>query len=171
LVVSFELREGHEGAFDRVLRCNTVSYTGVFGMPRPTSFRLPEELLGRLDHEATSTGISATALVVAILDEGLKTRRFPGIVYRDGPAGRRAALVGGPDVWEVIRALRDAPGKGERRVGALADELGLLSKQIRLAVDFYGANPTEVDDRIAVEDKAAERLRGVIGRRERLLSS
>jgi hypothetical protein len=140
-------------------------------MPRPTSFRLPEELLDRVDDEATSTGVSATALVAGILDEGLKTRRFPGITYRDGPTGRRAALVAGPDIWEIIRALKQTPGRDERRVRNLAEELGLLPKQVRLAVDFYGANPTEVDDRIALEDRAAERLRGLIERRERLLSS
>lgn len=140
-------------------------------MSRPTSFRLPEDLLERLDDEATSTGTSATALVTVILNEGLKTRRFPGIVYRDGPTGRRAALVGGPDVWEVVRALSQTPGRGERRVQVLADDLGLPSAQIRLAVDFYGANPGEVDDRIAADDLIAEQLRERIHRREHLLSS
>ena len=140
-------------------------------MPRPTSFRLPEELLERLDNEAISAGSSATTLVASILDEGLKTRRFPGIVYRDGPTGRRAAVVGGPDVWEIIRALRQTPGKDERRVRTLAEELGLSATQIRLAIDFYGVNPAEVDDRIAADDLAAEQLRERIDRRERLLSS
>ena len=140
-------------------------------MPRPTSFRLPEELLDRLDSEAISAGSSATTLVASILDEGLKTRRFPGIVYRDGPTGRRAAVVGGPDVWEIIRALRQTPGKDERRVRTLAEELGLSATQIRLAIDFYGVNPAEVDDRIAADDLAAEQLRERIDRRERLLSS
>ena len=140
-------------------------------MPRPTSFRLPEELLDRLDSEAISAGSSATTLVASILDEGLKTRRFPGIVYRDGPTGRRAAVVGGPDVWEIIRALKQTPGKDERRVRTLADELGLSTTQIRLAIDFYGVNPGEVDDRIAADDLAAEQLRERIDRRERLLSS
>jgi hypothetical protein len=140
-------------------------------MPRPTSFRLPEELLERLDSEAISAGSSATTLVACILDEGLKTRRFPGIVYRDGPTGRRAAVVGGPDVWEIIRALRQTPGKDERRVRTLAEELGLSTTQIRLAIDFYGVNPAEVDDRIAADDLAAEQLRERIDRRERLLSS
>jgi hypothetical protein len=140
-------------------------------MPRPTSFRLPEELLERLDSEAISAGSSATTLVASILDEGLKTRRFPGIVYRDGPTGRRAAVVGGPDVWEIIRALRQTPGKDERRVRTLAEELGLSATQIRLAIDFYGVNPAEVDDRIAADDLAAEQLRERIDRRERLLSS
>ena len=140
-------------------------------MPRPTSFRLPEELLERLDSEAISAGSSATTLVASILDEGLKTRRFPGIVYRDGPTGRRAAVVGGPDVWEIIRALKQTPGKDERRVRTLAEELGLSATQIRLAIDFYGVNPAEVDDRIAADDLAAEQLRERIDRRERLLSS
>ena len=140
-------------------------------MPRPTSFRLPEDLLERIDNEATSAGSSATTLVASILDEGLKTRRFPGIVYRDGPTGRRAAVVGGPDVWEIIRALRQTPGKDERRVRTLAEELGLSATQIRLAIDFYGVNPAEVDDRIAADDLAAEQLRERIDRRERLLSS
>ena len=140
-------------------------------MSRPTSFRLPEELLERLDDEATSTGASATALLATILDEGLKTRRFPSIVYRDGPIGRRAAIVGGPDVWEIIRALKQTSGKGERRVRALADELALSPAHIRLAIDFYGANPSEVENRIAADDLAATQLRERIDHRERLLSS
>jgi hypothetical protein len=140
-------------------------------MPRPTSFRLPEELLERLDDEAASTGASATTLVATILDEGLKTRRFPGLVYRDGPTGRRAAVVGGPDVWEIIRDLKQMPGKDERRVQALADQLALPPAHIRLAIDFYGANPSEGGDRIAADDLAAQQLRERIDRRERLLSS
>ncbi len=28
-----------------------------------------------------------------------------GIAFRDGPSGRRAALAGGPDVWEAIVTL------------------------------------------------------------------
>ncbi len=31
----------------------------------------------------------------------------PGIAFRDGPVGRRAALAGGPDVWEVIETLQN----------------------------------------------------------------
>ncbi len=81
-------------------------------MARPTSFRLSSELLARLEEEAARTGSTVTGLVSGLLDEGLKTRRFPGIVYRDGPAGRRARLVGGPDVWELYRAPRTSPITG-----------------------------------------------------------
>jgi len=47
-------------------------------VPRPTSFRLPDELLARLDEEASSRGTSVSSLVSSVLDEGLKTRHFPG---------------------------------------------------------------------------------------------
>jgi hypothetical protein len=139
-------------------------------MARPTSFRLPEELLDRLDAEATATGISATALVTALLDEGLKIRRFPGVVYRSGPAGRRAALADGPDIWEIIRAVRSTLGKGEQLLRKVAQDTGLRPDQVRRAVNFYTAYPDEIDSRIAADDDAARQSRTMIDRRDRLLS-
>lgn len=43
-------------------------------------------------------------------------RRF-GVV---GPAGRRAALAGGPDVWEVIETLKGTELAGEDAIAAAA---------------------------------------------------
>lgn len=140
-------------------------------MVRPTSFRLPDELLERLEQEAASSAISTTSLVASLLSEGITTRRFPGVVYRDGPTGRRAALVGGPDVWEVIRDVRHASGRGDKRLSAVAQATGLTLAQVRLAVDFYTSNPDEVDSRIEADEREAERVRALIERRERLLSS
>ncbi|HEX5266297.1 MAG TPA: hypothetical protein VFW24_05950 [Acidimicrobiales bacterium] len=140
-------------------------------MARPTSFRLPEDLLERLDSEASASGTSATALVAGLLDEGLKTRKFPGIVYRSGPTGRRAGLANGPDLWEVVRAVRRTRGKGEPRLRQVAEDSGLTIDQVRLAVEFYTAFPDEVDARIAADDEAARQVREAIERRERLLSS
>jgi len=40
---------------------------------------------------------------------------FRGIVFRDGPTGHRAALVGGPDIWEVIATLKSGKTRGRRR--------------------------------------------------------
>ena len=140
-------------------------------MARPTSFRLPEDLLAKLDQEADASGTSITALVTTLLNEGITTRRFPGVIYRDGPIGRRAGLVAGPDIWEVVRAVRDTKGRGEKRLGAVADATGLLLSQIRLAVDFYAAHPAEIDQRIEADNREAERVRELINRRQHLLSS
>jgi hypothetical protein len=140
-------------------------------MARPTSFRLPDDLLDRLDEEAASSGRSVTALVTSLLDEGIKTHHFPGIVYRDGPTGRRAALVSGPDVWEVVRAVSEAKGRGEARLHSVAEAHDLPLARARLAVEFYAAFPEEIDERIEADERAAERIREQIDRREQLLSS
>ena len=139
-------------------------------MAQPTSFRLPADLLDRLEQEAESTGSTVTALVSGLLDEGLKTRRFPGIVYRDGPAGRRAGVVHGPDVWELVRAVKYCEGDGEQRLERVAVELAIPVSQLRLAVDFYVAFPEEIDDRISDDMRAASLMHDLIARRDRLMS-
>jgi len=124
-----------------------------------------------LDEGLKTRPATVTALVTALLDEGLKTRRFPGVVYRSGPAGRRAALVRGPDVWEVIRAIRSGPGRGEQRLQFVAESSGLAVEELRVAVDFYTAFPDEVDARIAADKQVQAELREATDRREHLLSS
>lgn len=131
---------------------------------------MPADLLARLEEEAANSGSTVTALVSGLLDEGLKTRRFPGIVHRDGPAGRRAGLVGGPDVWELVRAVKGSGGDGEQRLRQVADELGIPLARLALAIDFYVAFPEEIDERIAADERAVARLRELIERRDRLMS-
>ena len=111
-----------------------------------------------------------TALVSSLLDEGLKIRRFPGIIYRGGPAGRRPGLVGGPDVWEVVRAIQQASGQGEERLRSVAEELGIPISRLRVAVDFYVAFPEEIDERIAADARAASALHELVKRRDRLMT-
>lgn len=115
--------------------------------------------------------MSTTSLVSSLLDEGLKTREFPGVVYRPGPTGRRAGLVGGPDVWEVIRDLRGWPGRGMKRIEGIAEELDLPVSMVSLAADFYSAFPVEIDARIKANEQTAEQIRRRIEQRENLLSS
>jgi hypothetical protein len=123
-----------------------------------------------LRRAAKAASTSVTALVSTLIDEGLKTMWFPGIVYRDGETGRRSGVVGGPDMWGIVRAVKRTPGRGDARVRRLVDELGLSRDRVRLAVDFYTAFPTEIDERIEVDDAAAERAQEMIASRERLMS-
>lgn len=101
----------------------------------------------------------STSSESSLLDEGLKTREFPGVVYRPGPTGRRAGLVGGPDVWEVIRDLRGWSGRGMERIERLAEELELPVSMVSLAADFYSSFPEEIDARIEANEQAAEQIR------------
>ena len=140
-------------------------------MPRPTSFRLPKELLERVEAESRDVGISITQLVSSLLDEGLKTRRFAGVVYRGGAGRRRAAIAAGPDVWEVVRDLAAAPGGGTDRVENVVAETGLTSASVCLAADFYASFPEEINELIQADERAAEQVRRQARRREQLLSS
>lgn len=72
----------------------------------------------------------------------------PGIVFRGGPTGRRAALAGGPDVWEVMQTLKSSKARGDAAVTAAAGLLNLTEAQIRIAVRYYAAYPDEIDERI-----------------------
>jgi hypothetical protein len=85
----------------------------------------------------------------------------PGIVYRSGPSGRRSALVAGPDVSEVVTAVRHAPGRGDAKIRDAAEQLGLPEEQIRVAIDFAAAHVQEINDRITLNDTAAERARAL----------
>src|SRR3974377_2589129 len=57
---------------------------------------------------AANPGMSLSSAANRLVDEALRMAEHPGITFRSGPTGRRAALAGGPDVWEVIRAIKSA---------------------------------------------------------------
>lgn len=140
-------------------------------MPVPVSYRLDEGLKARLAERSASEAISETTLVSRLLDEGLKSAECPGIVYRDGPAGRRAALAGGPDVWEVVTSARHAGGTDEERVSRTAELLGLHERLVRLALHFAAKHADEVEARIALDEAAAEEARRLTEERRRLMAS
>jgi hypothetical protein len=64
-------------------------------------------------------------------------------MFRDGPAVRRAVVIGGPDVWEIVGAIRSMPERGEARVPALAERLGISENKVRVAIRCYGEYPEE----------------------------
>lgn len=90
------------------------------------------------------------------MDEGLRAQEFPGVVFRDGPSGRRAALAVGPDVWEIASALRDADNRGDAAIAAVAADFTLSELSVRVALEYYGVFTDEVDAEIAENDRAAE---------------
>jgi hypothetical protein len=77
------------------------------------------------------------------------------ITHRDGPSGPRAALIGGPDVWEVISTEPDVPGRAPR-VGAVAEYLGLTVEQVAVAFGYYDDHRAEVDARVTANRHAAD---------------
>jgi hypothetical protein len=130
-------------------------------MSSPRSVRFDDDVIRRLDRYVRShPGTSASSVTNIFVDEALRTEEHPGIMFRPGPTGRRAGLVGGPDVWEVIGALQavraqDPDLADESLVEAVADVTGLNPRLVRVAVRYYTAYPDEVDERIAANREAA----------------
>jgi hypothetical protein len=75
-----------------------------------------------------------------------RAHEHPGIVFRPGPTGRRAGLVGGPDIWEVVRAVKSARGteRGlaeDDLLALVAENTGIPVRHIRAAVQYWASYP------------------------------
>jgi hypothetical protein len=97
------------------------------------------------------------------------------VLFRDGPSGRRAVLIGGPDVWEVVRVVQSArsaePGlDGEAVLGLAVETMGLPPGKARVALGYWAAYPDEIEQQIR-DAEEAERLTEERWRRERRLLS
>jgi uncharacterized protein (DUF433 family) len=111
-------------------------------MTRPRSFRLSDSLLASLQERARERGESANAVAERYLEEGLRRDDHPLITFREGAAGRRAALAGTRlDVAQVIDTLRNS----ENSVDATAEYLEIPEQYVRAAVRYYADFRDEVD--------------------------
>ncbi len=131
--------------------------------------RIEADTLRALRERSAQSGEPIVRLAQRYIDEGLRLERHPGIVFRTGPAGRRAVIVGGPDVWEVVAAARGAPESGEELVPALAERIGVPIERIRTAIRYYAEYPDEVDRFIAMVDEEGLRHEQTLERERQLL--
>jgi hypothetical protein len=142
----------------------------------PTPVRFEAAVAERLSSfVAANPGMSLSSAANRLVDEALRMEEHPGIVFRPGPTGRRAGLVSGPDVWEVVRAVRSArasePGMPEDELIALVTEnTGIPVRSILAAVRYWASYPDEVDAEIAAADAAEEAAEQAWRRERRLLA-
>jgi hypothetical protein len=141
----------------------------------PASIRFESGVFQRLSaFVATHREMSLSSASSRLVDEALRMREHPLIAFRDGPAGRRARLVGGPDVWEVISAVRsvresDPALAGDEVLDVVAETAGLPGPFIRAALDYWGQYPEEVDEFAGRARAEAEQARAAWERQQDLL--
>jgi len=98
------------------------------------------------DIEQLRRGRRATfsSLASELIAEAAKMRRCPGVVFADGPSGRRARIEGtGIEVWEVIASYL-ALGKDEKRLKKAY--AWLSDRQLLAAMGYYRAYSKEMED-------------------------
>ncbi len=158
----------HEPLF--TLQCivlHWITRTNSVQTPKRTktfSARFSSEVVDKLGAQSGRLGQSRARIAERLIDEGLRLEEFPGVVFRSGPTGRRAGLAGGPDVWEIVRDLRLAAKEdGNDPIAAVSHITGLDRTAVELAASYYAAYPEEIDERIAADREAADRLRRALG--------
>lgn len=117
----------------------------------PRSIRFDDRVNNRLTaYVASHPGWSGSSAANRFVDEALRMEDHPGVIFRDGPAGRRAVLIGGADVREVIRAVKSAraaePGLDADQVVALVStNTGVPTRLVDTAIRYWAAYPDEID--------------------------
>lgn len=128
------------------------------------SARFSQELVDKLSEHSGRLGQSNARVAERLIGEGLRMEEFPGVVFRSGPTGRRAGVAAGPDVWEIVRDLKGAAQAGAADpIEAVCRSSGLDRSKVELAARYYATYPEEVDERIRLNDEAAEQLRRALG--------
>jgi len=136
-----------------VTQCITVTDMAA---ARQFSARLDADVVDRLERRGARSGLNKSRLAERYIDEGVRMDDHPGIVFRDGPTGRRAGLAAGPDVWDVIGALRSSGLEGEETIRATAEWSGLSVRQVRDAIGYCSEYPSEIDERIRLNEEEAD---------------
>jgi hypothetical protein len=140
-------------------------------MTHPVSVRFREpNVAARLKAEAEASARSASALAEELIDEGLRMRRHPLVVFRSGPAGRRAGIVGGPDVWEVVEGVVGGDVAPSKRVQRAVDVFGQRPEQVDAALAYYAEFTDEIDAQIEANRAAAEEAEELWQRQRELLA-
>src|SRR5262249_6577920 len=141
----------------------------------PRSVRFDEVVLARLDRYVKEhPGSSSSSVANMFIDESLRAYEHPGVVFRPGPTGRRAALAGGPHIWEIIGGLHGGPDEapdleGEDLAGELVAATGVGREGIATALRYYAAYPTEIDERVEANQDVARREEQLWQAQQRLL--
>ena len=124
---------------------------------------------------AANPGMTLSSAANRLVDEALRMSEHPGVMFRPGPTGRRAALAGGPDVWELVRAVKSARTaeprlSDDRLLTVVADNTGVPLRLVRAAVRYWASYPDEIDAEITAADAAEDAAERAWQRERQLLA-
>jgi hypothetical protein len=137
----------HPACDDKFGYNNDINDIRVTIMAPPVSLRLSDAVAEKVRHMAAVEHRSIAEMTKVLVQEAIKLRDFPDIIFIDGLAGRQATLRNGAAVWEIIEpylAAREDPSV-LRESASTVDEA-----QLATALRYYDAYPDEIDALIAL---------------------
>lgn len=107
------------------------------------SVRLDKKTLSEVESLLRLKNETFSSMTAELLSEAIKMRKCPGIVFVDGPTGRRARIEGtGIDVWELISAFHDLKDD----LPSLKESFHWLTdRQIMAAMGYARRYPDEIE--------------------------
>ena len=110
------------------------------------SMRIPEELVKEVQTIAQESGKEFSTMARELLEEAIKMRCCPGIIFSEGVSGYRARIAGsGREAWEVIANYKSV-GEDFERLRNIYH--WLTEQQLRAAIGYYRKYPGEIDQLI-----------------------
>ncbi len=107
------------------------------------SMRIPEELIKELKSITLESGKDFSTVTKELLQEAIRMRRCPGIVFTEGVSGRRARIAGtGIEVWEVIASYKSVDNDLRRLRKTYR---WLTEQQFRSVIGYWRTYPDEID--------------------------
>jgi hypothetical protein len=96
---------------------------------------------GWLERENRRTKLTKSALLEALAEESIRTRRFSGIGFRGSEHSRRAWVIGtGLDIWEIVELYE---GRGRER---LLSEHNVSERQLEVVPHATVDEPSSCTD-------------------------
>jgi hypothetical protein len=111
------------------------------------SVRLDDRLAKKIKLTATAAGETMSDRLRRYAEEGARRDEHPMVTFRDGPTGRRAGLITGPDVWEIAMWIDDLAAVKDP-AKTLAKDGVVTRAQIEAALRYRAAYPDEIQARI-----------------------
>lgn len=110
------------------------------------SLRIPRETAQAVEEISRETGVDFSTATNQLLEEAVRMRRCPGIVFTQGASGRRASVAGtGIDVWEIV-STHASVGRDPARLRIAYHWLS--DAQLRAALAYAELYPEDVERRI-----------------------
>jgi hypothetical protein len=123
----------------------------------PVSVRLEADTYRGARELARRTSRSLSSVVSELVEEALRMRKHPGIIFSGPPANREPRVEGsGLEVWQVIEVYRACEQNVERARQVLTH---FSERQFDAALGYYRSYPEEIDALIAENERPIDEWR------------
>jgi hypothetical protein len=147
----------------------TVDYSVVMSV---VSIRFSDEPVHeRLRESARRHRVAISTLAERLIDEGLRSEAHPLVAFRPAATGRRAVLVGGPEIADVVGAIVGGDVPVDQRRARAAELLVITEAQVDAALAYYAEFTDEIDTLIAERAQQADVAEARWHRQRALLES